>query len=249
MSLISPEGSFHLLVFFSVICSDPSCRFGYLKRWSVCQRSLGSDCRCSAPLVDLSLVLAIADVPESPAISFSSLPCSLSSVRSSPKRMILVAVQAAIDCHLLAELASIGALIYDTFLGRLCFFHVHNIQHVPRMARPLLASCLSQEFSAVNQHGLWSFARILMFAKLVLHSPPHAGQKKRHLVGSLVIMCLWHSLPILLLLLLCSLQLFWQLCIHFQGVLLQIVLAFVPNIFLMLFVITLLLLFQGVYRP
>ena len=46
-----------------------------------------------------------------------------------------------------------------------------------------------------------------------------------------------HSLSILqmfLLLLLCSLQLFWQLYIHFQGVLPQVVLAFISNIFLML---------------
>ena len=169
------------------ICSDPSCRFGYLKRWSVCQRSLGSDRRCGAPLVDPSLILVAAcDVPESPVVSSSSLPCSLSSVQSSPERMISVAVQAAIDHHLPAELTSNETLIFDTFISRLCLLHVHSIQHVPRMARPLLASCLSQEFSAVNQFGLWSFAWILMFAKLVLRSPPRAGRKKRYLVGSLV---------------------------------------------------------------
>ena len=188
MSLISLEGSLGVFQRHNrFICSDPSCRFGYLKRWSVCQRSLGSDRRCGAPLVDPSLVLvAVCDVPESPVVSSSSLPCSLSSVRSSPERMISVAVQAAIDHHLPAELTSNETLIFDTFISRLCLLHVHSIQHVPRMARPLLASCLSQEFSAVNQFGLWSFARILMFAKLVLRSPPHAGRKKRYLVGSLV---------------------------------------------------------------
>ena len=72
---------------------------------------------------------------------------------------------------------------------------MHSIQHVPRMAKPLLASCLSQEFSVVNQLGLWSFAWILMFAKLVLRSPPRAGRKKRYLVGSQVTECLsqWRS--------------------------------------------------------
>ena len=84
-------------------------------------------------------------------VSSSSLPCSLSNVQSSPERMISVAVQAAIDRHLPAELASIEILIFDTFISRLCLLQVHSIQHVPRMARPFLASCLSQEFSAVNQ--------------------------------------------------------------------------------------------------
>ena len=102
-----------------------------------------------------------------------------------------VAVQAAIERHLPAELASI-----DTFLGR---FHVQSIQHVPpRMAttRPLLTrllvSCLSREFSAVNQHGVWSFAWILMFARLVFRSP-RAGRKKHYyaLVTPLESMEIW----------------------------------------------------------
>ena len=123
------------------ICSGPSCRFGYLKRWSVCQRSLGSNHRCGALLVDPSLVSVIAHdeslSPESPVLSSSSLPCLLSSVRSPPERMIIVAVQAAIDGHLPAELASIESLIFDTFLGRLCSLRIYSVHHVPCLARPL----------------------------------------------------------------------------------------------------------------
>ena len=158
--------------------------------WSVCQRSLESNCRCGAPLVDPSLVSVIAHdeslSPESPVLSSSSLPCLLSSVRSSPERMIMVAVQAAIDGHLPAELASIESLIFDTFLGCLCSLHIYSVRHVPHLAKPRLASCLCQEFSTVSWSGLWGFAQLLMFPKLVLCFPPRAGRKKCYLVGSLI---------------------------------------------------------------
>ena len=36
------------------------------------------------------------------------------------------------------------------------------------------------------RHGLWGFARVLIFPKLVLRSPPRAGRKKRHLVGAML---------------------------------------------------------------
>lgn len=46
--------------FDRLICSQPSCRFAYLSRWSVCQRSLGDSRRCGAPLIDPSAVLGSA---------------------------------------------------------------------------------------------------------------------------------------------------------------------------------------------
>ena len=98
----------------------------------------------------------------------------------------MVAVQAAIDGHLPAELASIESLIFDTFLGRLCSLRIYSIRHVPRLARPRLASCLCWEFSTVSRSGLWGFVQLLMFPKFVLRSPPCAGRKKRCLVGSLI---------------------------------------------------------------
>ena len=63
---------------------------------------------------------------------------------------------------------------------------MHTVRHVPRMVRPLLASALCHEFSLSVNHGLWCFARVLMFPKLVLRSQPHAGRKKRSLVGPLL---------------------------------------------------------------
>ena len=82
----------------------------------VCQQSLGGD---------PSLVLVIAcDAPLSPVVSSCSLPCLLSNVCSSPERMILAAVQAAIDGHLLAKLASIETLIFRPFL---ILLHVYTV--------------------------------------------------------------------------------------------------------------------------
>ena len=98
----------------------------------------------------------------------------------------MVAVQAAIDGHLPAELASIGSLSFDTFLGRLCSLCTYSVRHVPRLTRPHLASCLCWGFSTVSRSGLWGFVQLLMFPKLVLRSPPCAGHKKRYLVDSLI---------------------------------------------------------------
>lgn len=112
------------------------------------------------------------------------VPCSPFSVRSFPE-MILLAVQAAIDGHLCAELASIESLIFNTFLGWLCSLHVYTVYHVPCMAKPLLAFCLCHELSLVDRQGLWGFVHLLMFAKLVFRTPPHAGRNKCCLIARL----------------------------------------------------------------
>ena len=61
--------------------------------------------------------------------------------------------------------------------------YILHVRHVPRVARPLLASALCREFSLSVRHGLWGFARVLLFPKLVLRSPPRAGRKKHYLHG------------------------------------------------------------------
>ena len=63
---------------------------------------------------------------------------------------------------------------------------VHTVRHFPRMVRPFLASALCHKFSLSLNHGLWGIARVLMFPKLVLRSPPRAGRKKHYLVGPLL---------------------------------------------------------------
>ena len=52
--------------------------------------------------------------------------------------------------------------------------------------RPLFTSALCHEFSLSVNHGLWGFARVLIFPKLVLCSPPRAGHKKCYPVGPLL---------------------------------------------------------------
>ena len=102
------------------------------------------------------------------------------------KDMLLITVQAAVDCQIPPEYHPFETRIFDTFMSNPFCLPVHTVRHVPRMVRPLLASALCQDFLLSVRHGLWGFARLLMFPKLILHSPPHAGHKKHHLVGALL---------------------------------------------------------------
>ena len=93
------------------IFSEPYCHLEIVR-----QRSLGDD---------PSLVLVIAC---DAVVSSCSLPCLLSNICSSSERMILAAVQAAvqaaIDGYLTAKLASIETLIFRPFL---CLLHVYTV--------------------------------------------------------------------------------------------------------------------------
>ena len=64
------------------------------------------------------------------------------------------------------ELASIKSLIFDTFMDHLVSLHVFTVCLVPCVIWPLLASCSCQEFSD-EQHVVWCFVRLAMFAKLL----------------------------------------------------------------------------------
>ena len=115
------------------------------------------------------------------SLSVTSSVCDLST-----KEMISIAIQAAVDCQISAEYHQFATKIFDTFMTTLFCLPVHTVHHVPRMVRPLLASALCHVFSLSVNHGLWGYAQVSMFPKLVLHSPPHAGHKKRYLVGPLL---------------------------------------------------------------
>ena len=52
--------------------------------------------------------------------------------------------------------------------------------------RGLFGFCSWLRVSLSVQHGLWGFACVLLFPKLVLRSPPRAGRKKHHLVGAML---------------------------------------------------------------
>ena len=47
-----------------------------------------------------------------------------------------------------------------------------------------MAEVLSSEFNYAGQEGLWGFARLFLFAKAVLRSPPRGGKKKRYVVSA-----------------------------------------------------------------
>ena len=100
--------------------------------------------------------------------------------------MILIAIQAAVDCQISPEYHQFETQIFDTFMTNLFCLPVHTVRYVPQMVRPLLASILCHEFSLSVHHGLWGFAQMLMFPKLVLHSSPHVNHKKRYLVDPLL---------------------------------------------------------------
>ena len=61
---------------------------------------------------------------------------------------------------------------------------VNTVCLVPQNVRPLLAQVLSVEFNHACQEGLWGFARLFIFAKAVLRSPPRGGKKKRYVVSA-----------------------------------------------------------------
>ena len=178
--------------FDRLICSNPSCRFAYSNKWSTCQRSLGGSRKCGARLVDPSSLpdlVPLTSASSSPA--FSSGPTgSPSAIHSAPdlstKDMLSIAIQAAVDCHIPSEYSCLESTIFNTIMTTLFSLPVHTVRHVPRAARPLLASALCREFSLSVRHGLWGFVRLLLLPKLVLRSPPRAGRKKRYLVGALL---------------------------------------------------------------
>ena len=100
--------------------------------------------------------------------------------------MLSIAIQAAVDCYIPSEYSCLESTIFNTIMTTLFSLPVHIVRHVPRAARPLLASALCREFSLSVRHGLWGFVRLLLLPKLVLRSPPRAGRKKRYLVGALL---------------------------------------------------------------
>ena len=139
-----------------LICSNSCCWFGYLSRWSVCQCSLGGGNNCHALLIDPSQVLndnhSEPLFPAFPAPQLSLLAVSPSVVHPSPEKLILLAVQAAIDYHICTELASIKCFIFDTFM--MASLHDFTVCHVSHVILLLLASCLCRDFLMVERYGV-----------------------------------------------------------------------------------------------
>ena len=132
----------------------------------VTSRSGPTNSSCSGPTNSLSVISSVCDL--------------------STKEIISIAIQAAVDYQISTEYHLFETQIFDTFMTTLFYLPVHTVCHVPRMVRPLLASALCHEFSLSVNHGLWGFAQVLMFPKLVLRSPPRADRKKHYLVSPLL---------------------------------------------------------------
>ena len=64
---------------------------------------------------------------------------------------------------------------------------VGTVAHVPRAARPLLAEALTACLRDARTSGLWGFARLMMFAKCALRSPPRGDRQKRHVVKASIL--------------------------------------------------------------
>ena len=69
-------------------------------------------------------------------------------------------------------------IVFQSLMDEISTLSVNIVCHVPRNVRPLLAQVLSVEFNHACQEGLWGFARLFLFAKAVLRSPPRGGKKK-----------------------------------------------------------------------
>ena len=118
------RGCFPPLTFFQhfdhFICSSSSCRFAYCIRWSTCQCSLGGSRKCGSCLVASPCVASRSGPTNS---SYSGPTTSLSVTSSvcdlSTREMILIAIQAAVDCQISTEYHQFETRIFDTFMTTL----------------------------------------------------------------------------------------------------------------------------------
>ena len=104
----------------------------------------------------------------SSSTAFSLGPTGSSATHSAPdlstKDMLSIAIQAAVDCHIPSEYSCLESAIFNTIMTTLFSLPVHTVCHVPRAARPLLASALCREFSLSVCHGLWGFVRFVVIS-------------------------------------------------------------------------------------
>ena len=183
------------------VCS--SCGFCYSSHWKLCRRSTGIG-RCGGTMEDPCVSSwissqSVVDGSEVPLASSNNIQVcngtytassvieSVSSVRhvhlSVCSDPALEGVKAAtlLTCALENE-----EFIFQSLMDEITGLQVNTICHVPRSVRPLLAQVLSVEFYHACSNGIWGFARLFMFAKAVLRSPPRGGKKKRYVVSSIL---------------------------------------------------------------
>ena len=85
--------------------------------------------------------------------------------------------------------------IFVAFIEEVISMPVNTVCRIPQSVRPLLAQVLSSELKHACYDGLWGFARLHMFAKAALRSPPQGAKRKRYVVSALLKSRLqqWHN--------------------------------------------------------
>ena len=179
------------------LCGHPTCSYAYSARWQTCPRSLGTgQGRCGGTLLDPSIVITARTIPQSaPARRPPDQPqreAPPTPARDEPDHLpgyavdpVLSAVAAA--ACLRARPSQEDEAASASLMEEIVLLPVGTVSHVPRATRPLLAEALTACFRDTRTAGLWAFARLVMFAKCVLRSPPRGGRKKRHVVKSGII--------------------------------------------------------------
>ena len=97
----------------------------------------------------------------------------------------LAAVEAA--ACLRAQSTPDDEAAFPSLMEEIVLLPVGTVPHVPLAARPLLAEALTSCLRDARTSGLWGVARLMMFAKCVLRSPPRGGQQKRHVVKASIL--------------------------------------------------------------
>ena len=179
------------------LCGNPTCSYAYSARWQTCPRSLGAgQGRCGGTLLDPPVVIAARSVrpiptrppPEPPTRTAPPSPLTHDNPVSLPGFSTdpALAAVAAAAC-LRAQPTQDDGAAFASLMEEIALLPVGTVAHVPRATRPLLAEVLTICLRDARTAGLWGFARLMMFAKGILRSPPRGGRQKRHVVKASIL--------------------------------------------------------------
>ena len=192
------------------ICSK--CGFAYDKRFASCRRSMGSGrLRCRGVMVeprlsswlqqqtihvssqlDQNIQLLSNEKPlfnssltdESSEEQFVA-PKSSVAVKDFGRDFVLDGVKAAsLMCYEYDDEFELE--VFNSFMNEASMLPIPTISHIPKSVRPLVAEIMAKELLHACEDGLWGFARLFIFAKCTLRSPPRGGKKKRYVVKDLL---------------------------------------------------------------
>ncbi len=174
-----------------LICSV--CHWAYHKRFirQGCQRQL-LDSRCGNPLVDPmdmpSLTFPVVNLdPHSPEALQRDPQRESSSVSPDEDMLLHLALQAVETLQFDKDYSSFEADSFNALLSKCMTLSTPTVKHVPRSCRPLLAQLLAKEFQHARRANIWGFARVFLFPKLTLSSPPRRKKKRRDIPRAVIL--------------------------------------------------------------